>query len=100
MLYKPEVPSYVYLSEKHKSESIIVEDQIFVLCSYQQLTGNLKLPRASEEETWKRKVRTVWKEKAYNLVCNLQTDVHFKYEKERNAVSLLQLEKHVVRGPH
>lgn len=100
MTYKPVVPLSVYLSEKCKSESIIGENQVFVLCSSQQLIGNLKLPRAYREETWKRKVRTVWKEKAYNLVCNIQTDGHFKCEKERNSVSLLQLEKHVVQGPH
>lgn len=46
MTYKPVVPLSVYLSEKCKSESIIVENQIFVLCSSQQLIGNLKLPRA------------------------------------------------------
>jgi len=55
MLYKPEFPLYVYLSEKYKSESIIMEDQTFVLCSSQQLTGDLKLPRAYKEETWKSK---------------------------------------------
>ena len=31
---------------------------------------------------------------------NLQQDVHFRCEKERNAVSLFQLEKRVVQGPH
>lgn len=61
-----------------------MEDQISILCGSQQPVGNLKLPRAYKEEIWKSNVSTVWKEKAYNLVRNLQTDVHFKCEKEKH----------------
>lgn len=73
----------------------------FLCCAaLSSLTGNLKFPRAYEEETWKRRARTVWRGKAYRQMCGLQTDVHFKCEKERNDISLLQLEKHVGQGPH
>lgn len=73
------------------SENIIVQDQLFVLCSFQQLTGNVKLFRAYEKEMWQKEFRTIWKQKACDLACNSQADVHLKFGEDRNGVLLLQL---------